>query len=148
MKLKSAVLALALCLFVPPARAKSSALDLLGKWEGSVEFGKFKFTLVLRVSTNSAGRVEATVELPEQGQTAPADALLFNSPEMRLEIDRFGTAYNGKVNSTFTEIDGEPVSMRLEGTASCVRACIENRLIARATPDIHRPQGVSRSASL
>src|SRR5690349_733438 len=39
---------------------------------------------------------------------------------------------------TFTDIDGESVSMRPEGTASCVRACIENRLIARATPDIHR----------
>jgi hypothetical protein len=108
MKLKLAFLALVLCLSGPAARAKPSTLDLLGKWEGTVDFGKFKFTLQIRIATNSAGRVEVAIDLPEQGQIGvPADALLFNPPDVRLEIDRFGTAYNGKVNSTFTEIDGE-----------------------------------------
>ena len=107
MNFKLAVLALVLSFGSPALRAKPSALDLVGKWEGALEFGKFKFTLVVRINTNSAGRLDVTVELPEQGQKAPADALLFNPPEVRLEIDRFGTSFNGKVNSAFTEIDGE-----------------------------------------
>ena len=106
MNLKIAIAALALCLGLPAAQAKPTALDLLGKWQGTVEFGKFKFTLVLRITTNSTGRVEVAIDLPEQGQRdMRADALLFNAPDVRLELDQFGTAYNGKVNSSFTEID-------------------------------------------
>jgi hypothetical protein len=108
MNLKLAIVALAFCLSVPAAHARPTALDLLGKWQGTVEFGKFKFTLILRIATNSTGRVEVAIDLPEQGQRdMKAGALLFNSPEVRLEVDQFGTAYNGKVNSSFTEIDGE-----------------------------------------
>src|SRR5262245_17393475 len=74
--------------------ARNSAFDLIGKWNGAVEFGKFKFALVLHIATNSTGRIEATIDVPEQGQRGlPVNALLFNSPEVRLEFDQFGTAY-------------------------------------------------------
>lgn len=108
MNLKLAVLAVVLCLGIPSIQAKPSALELVGKWQGTVEFGKFKLTLVLRITTNSMGRVEVALDMPEQGQRdMRADALLFNPPDVRLELDQFGTAYVGKVNSSFTEINGE-----------------------------------------
>jgi hypothetical protein len=89
-------------------RAAPSALDLLGKWEGAVTFGKMKFVLVLRLATNEMGQLKTTIDLPDQGQKGmPANALLFNPPDIRLEIDGFGTAYNGKVNAELTEIVGE-----------------------------------------
>ncbi|HTG43531.1 MAG TPA: hypothetical protein VK633_03255 [Verrucomicrobiae bacterium] len=99
---------LALSLFMgSSAAATSTALDLAGKWQGAVQFGKFKFNLVLRVTKTDAGRLAVTMDLPEQGQKEmPISALLFNYPDVRLEIDQFGTAYNGKLNEDGTVIEG------------------------------------------
>ena len=107
--MKSLLLAvLALSLHAAHAAEKPTSRDLAGKWEGPVTFGKFKFNLILRVATNDSGGLHVTLDLPEQGQTGiPVDALLFNAPDIRLEIDGFGTAYNGKINPDLTQIDGE-----------------------------------------
>jgi hypothetical protein len=89
------------------AAEKPSALDLIGKWEAAIEFGKFKFRLILRVAKTAEGRLAVTMDSPEQGQKgAPVNALLFNHPEVRFEIDQFGTAYNGKLSADQNEISG------------------------------------------
>lgn len=92
----------------PCGAEKRSAFDLAGKWIGPVEFGKFKFKLVLRIAKTPEGRLVTTIDVPEQGQKdAPVSALLFNDPEVRLEMDQFGTAYNGKLSGDKNEINGE-----------------------------------------
>src|SRR3954463_2519444 len=100
MNFKLAIATLALCFSAqaagPNPSGARSALELLGKWEGHMEFGKMKFTLLLRMATNSAGRLEVGIELPEQGQRGmKAGALLFNAPDVRIEIDQFNTVYSG-----------------------------------------------------
>lgn len=90
------------------AAAPPTALDLLGKWEGNVEFGKFRFAMVLNVAKTNDGRLTVTMDIPDQGQKGlPIAALLFNSPDLRIEVDAFQTAYNGSLSDDLTEIRGE-----------------------------------------
>ncbi len=108
MNWKSFVIAIALAVSVHAAGSEPAVLDLLGKWEGALAMPEAKLTLILRITTNAAGRVEATMELPDQGQKdLRVDAVLFNAPQVRLEIDQFDTAYNGKVNDRLDQIEGE-----------------------------------------
>jgi hypothetical protein len=45
---------------------------------------------------------------PDQGMKGmPVSALLYNDPSVRLEIDQFGTAFNGDLNTDKTVITGE-----------------------------------------
>ena len=90
------------------AAAKPTAADLLGKWNGMVEFGKFKFQMVLRIAKTDEGRLAVTMDIPDQGAKGmPVSAILFNSPDVRIEVDQFQTAYNGKLSDDLNEITGE-----------------------------------------
>src|SRR5258708_483918 len=93
---------------INPARAAApTALDLVGKWDGAVEFGKFSFKLILRVAKTPEGKLAVTMDNPDQGQKGmPINTLLFNNPDVRLEIDQFGTAYSGKLSADRNEITG------------------------------------------
>ncbi|MFO1501764.1 MAG: hypothetical protein U1G07_25875 [Verrucomicrobiota bacterium] len=101
-----------LCLTVPtvqaaPAPTQSSALDLVGHWEADVEFGKAKFHLKVDIAKSAPGRVEAKIDIPEQGaRQIPVNAVLYNHPAVRWEIDAFNTAFNGQVNEAANEIKG------------------------------------------
>ncbi len=90
------------------ARAASpSAFDLVGKWEGGIEFGRMKFTMILRVVKTPGNRIAATMEMPEQGvKDMPLAALLFNHPEVRLEFDQMGGAFTGRLNAAGDEFAG------------------------------------------
>jgi hypothetical protein len=102
------LLALVVLALSAPAATKPSPFDLAGKWEGPVEFGKFKFKLILKIAKSPAGRLAVSMDVPDQGQKDMAiNALLFNNPDVRIEIDQFGTAYNGKINADLSEISGE-----------------------------------------
>jgi len=96
--------------FLPSTRAATNptTLDLLGNWEAPVVFGKFKFRMVLRVEKTPEGGLGVTMDLPDQGQKAlPVAAILFNSPDVRIEVDQFQTAYNGKLSEDLSAITGE-----------------------------------------
>jgi hypothetical protein len=83
-------------------------MDLVGKWEGSAEFGKMKFNFVLHIVEEQGNRIKATMDLPEHGQRGlPIGAILFNTPDVRIEIDPFQTAYNGKLSEDLSEMNGE-----------------------------------------
>ncbi|MGZ8899870.1 MAG: hypothetical protein ACXW3Z_07225, partial [Limisphaerales bacterium] len=86
----------------------STAKDLVGKWKANAEFGKMRMTLMLKIQEESDNRITATMDLPEHGaQGLPIAAVLFNSPDVRIEIDPFRTAFNGKLNEDLTEMRGE-----------------------------------------
>lgn len=87
--------------------AEPSIYDLAGKWEGGMEMGKFKFRMILRVVKTDDNRVTVKVDLPDQGTKGmKLGSLLYNHPDVRLEFDRFGAAFNGKVNDAGNEITG------------------------------------------
>lgn len=93
--------------FAASVLGASSISDLVGKWEGAMEFGKFKFKMVVKITKSADGKVSATIANPDAGlKEMPIPALLFNHPEVRLEIDQFGTAFNGKLSDDKNEITG------------------------------------------
>jgi len=103
------LLAILVWTFASNADAKPSVSDLIGKWNTVLEFGKFKFKMNLKVAPGEeSGKIKATVDIPDQGaKDIPVSALLFNAPEVRLEIDQFQTAFNGKLSEDHNAISGE-----------------------------------------
>ena len=101
------ILTLLLGAFAAQAEKKPSAMDLVGRWNALIEFGKFKVKLNLKI-TEDGKRVKATMNMPDQGANEmPISALLFNYPEVRVEIDQFQTAFNGKLSEDRNTIAGE-----------------------------------------
>jgi hypothetical protein len=95
--------------FPSNAGAKASSADLVGRWNAVIEFGKFKFRMNLKIAPGEDGkRIQASMDIPDQGaKDMPISALLFNHPAVRLEIDQFQTAFNGKVSEDGNTISGE-----------------------------------------
>lgn len=89
--------------------AARTSLDLVGRWNGVMEFGKFKFKMALRVAPDDNGRqVKITLNNPEQGiKDMPINALLYNHPSVRIEIDAFGTAFVGRLSDDGNSIVGQ-----------------------------------------
>lgn len=86
-----------------------SSLDLVGHWNGTIEFGKFTFRMLIKIAPDADGkRVKVTMDNPEQGmRDMPVNALLYNPPFVRFEIDAFNTAFNGALNADASAINGE-----------------------------------------
>lgn len=104
-----AIIVLSFFRLAPAMVAAPSALDLVGKWDALIEFGKFRMKLVLRIVPSKDGKkAQVTMDVPEQGaKDVPVSALLFNPPEVRLEIDQFGTTFNGNLSDDGSAITGE-----------------------------------------
>src|SRR5215510_10362423 len=101
------ILVILLGAFATQGDTKPSASDLVGRWNAVIEFGKFKFKLNLKI-TQDDKRIKATLDLPDQGaKDMPLSALLFNYPDVRVEIDQFQTAFNGKLSEDRNAITGE-----------------------------------------
>lgn len=98
---------LILCVLLPQSRA-ATARDLIGKWQATAELGNMKMQMVLNITEEKDNRIAATMDLPEHGQQGmPISAVLFNAPDVRIEIDPFQTAYNGKLSEDLSEMQGE-----------------------------------------
>src|SRR5215831_14587243 len=84
-----------------------SPFDLVGIWETTVDVGKFKLRVITKLVKSPEGKPIATIDVPDQGAKGiPINAMLFNYPAVRWEIDQFGTAFNGTVNAETNEIAG------------------------------------------
>src|ERR1044071_1777090 len=103
------ILLFLLGVFATQADTKPSTSDLVGRWNAVIEFGKFKFKLNLKIAPAEDGkRIKATMDMPDQGsKDMPLSALLFNYPDVRVEIDQFRTAFNGKLSEDRNAISGE-----------------------------------------
>ena len=88
---------------------KPTAFDLAGNWESTIEFGKFKMHLVVKVEKSPDGKLSGKIDIPDQGaKDIPVSAMLCNFPAVRWEIDPFdNTAFNGKISADGKEIAGE-----------------------------------------
>lgn len=94
---------------VAPAFAALSTRDLVGQWNGLIQFGKIKFKLNLNIAAENDGKkVKVSLDIPEQGaKDLPIPSLLFNDPDIRIEIDQIGTAFNGKLSEDRHSIAGQ-----------------------------------------
>lgn len=89
-------------------QAKPSSADLAGRWDAVIEFGKIKFRINLKITPTDEGkRIKVTMDNPDQGvNDMPVSAFLYNHPDVRLEIDQFNTAFNGKLGADGSTITG------------------------------------------
>ncbi len=91
----------------PAAKEASPAKGLQGSWGGTIEFGKFKFRLVLHIKQEPDGKISVTMDHPDRGAKGlPVAAVLFNHPAVRFEFDDFQGAYTGKLNPDGDAITG------------------------------------------
>ena len=102
-------------IFVGTAVAQSSgaaptpAFDLVGNWGSTLELGKFKLRLIVKVTRSPEGKLSGKIDIPDQGaRDIPVSAMLCNFPAVRWEFDPFdNTAFSGKVSPDGNEIAGE-----------------------------------------
>jgi hypothetical protein len=90
------------------AESKPPDFELAGNWESTVEAGKFKIRLIVRLSKSAEGKLTGKIDLPDQGtKDVPVSAILCNYPAVRIEIDPFDNlSFNGKVNPEGNSISG------------------------------------------
>ncbi len=93
----------------PPATARPTTFDLVGRWIGTLEFGSMKFKMVLRLVRSEDGKqVRATIDIPDQGaRDLPVGAVLYHAPDVRVELDAFRTAFVGKLSADGLSMDGQ-----------------------------------------
>lgn len=89
--------------------AEAPAFDLVGNWGSTIDLGKFKLRLVVKVTRSPEGKLSGKIDIPDQGaRDIPVSAMLSNFPDVRWEIDPFdNTAFNGKISTDGKEIAGE-----------------------------------------
>lgn len=94
-------------LAVSRVAAAEASPDLVGRWEGALEFGKFKFNLLFRVvPSEDRKRLTVTLEMPDQGdRRMPCSAILYHPPEVRIETDEPAAVIAGTINADRTVID-------------------------------------------
>ncbi len=99
------------------AAAADSTFDLVGRWEGQIEFGKMSFKMGFRVAPlKDNRRVAVTMNMPDQGgRDMPCSAILYNPPDVRIETDQPPGVINGKINADRTVIDATFSSPEIPG---------------------------------
>ncbi|MEO8434180.1 MAG: alpha/beta fold hydrolase [Pyrinomonadaceae bacterium] len=87
--------------------ADVSAQKIEGVWEGTLDAGVAKLRLILHV-VRKDGALKASLDVPEQGATGLViDTISVSAGAVRFEIKAFGAAYEGRLKSDYSEIEGE-----------------------------------------
>ena len=88
----------------PPKAGPPSDSD--GAWLGTVEVGGIKIRVVFHI-LNTADGLTATMDSPDQGVNGiPATAVTRNGSSLKIELKQKGAAYEGKISSDLSAIDG------------------------------------------
>ena len=131
-----------------PSAPKPTTFDLIGRWNGTLEFGSMKFQMVLRLVRSEDGKqVRATIDIPDQGaRDLPVGAVLYHAPDVRVELDAFRTAFVGKLSGDGQSMDGQftegpggrptPVKFRKDPKGNAPEEKPVYELVAGETPDL------------
>jgi uncharacterized protein len=80
--------------------------DIDGDWLGTVEAGGMKLRVVFHI-LNTADGLTATMDSPDQGAMGiPATTVSRHGSSLKMEMKRANGAYEGKISSDLTTIDG------------------------------------------
>jgi pimeloyl-ACP methyl ester carboxylesterase len=100
---------LLLCVRAYPADKddKPDAKGVEGIWQGKLKVGAIELRLVFHVSKKDDGYT-AKMDSPDQGATGLAcDEVAFKDGMLRIELNKIGGKYEGKISADGKEIDGE-----------------------------------------
>lgn len=85
---------------------ESSPRKIEGDWQGTLDAGTAKLTLVLHV-VRKDGVLSATLDSPDQGATGlPIDSVTLSSASVRFEMKSLGGLYEGQLAKDDSQIEG------------------------------------------
>ena len=101
-----------------PKNDVSSANDVAGVWEGSLQVQAATLRLVLKVNRAAGGGYAATLDSVDQGaKDIPVNTLTVSNRTVRVELSALGAAYEAEINARATEMSGQwrqgPLSLPL-----------------------------------
>ncbi len=84
----------------------ANAQNITGDWYGTLNIQGNKLRLVLHIK-NINGKLTSTMDSPDQGAKGiPVQEVEFNNSELTIKSIIIGFEYTGRVNKSFTEIEG------------------------------------------
>ena len=91
-------------IFAPLSRAQS---QIVGDWQGALNANGAKLHIVLHVSAEKGGALQATLDSVDQGAMGiPVSDLSFDGTHLSLTIAAVNGKYEGSVNRGATAIEG------------------------------------------
>ena len=87
--------------------AQTSAKDLEGSWQGTLETGGQTLRLVLTVTKSDAGTYAGKLDSLDQGATIPIDEITVTNDTVRWEIKSPAVVFEGSLNKERTELTGK-----------------------------------------
>jgi hypothetical protein len=80
---------------------------LAGAWQGSLQPGVVELRLVFKVSEAPDGKLKGTMDsLDQSAKDIPVSSITFDKPAVRLELERVGGKFEGKLSADGSEIEG------------------------------------------
>lgn len=93
--------------------ASSYAQNLLGTWNGQIEIGPQKLSLVIHITTDELGEIKCEMDSPDQGvKGIPAEVEHLSSDSLSVSVSQIGMTYTGKLSGN--EIKGTFVQFGIE----------------------------------
>ena len=87
--------------------ATASVPSPVGDWEGKLDTGNGSLRVVVHISQTADGKLTGTLDSPDQGATGIAiSSITYEEPDLRFEIERFGSSFDGKMSKDGSEIVG------------------------------------------
>jgi uncharacterized protein len=85
----------------------SAAQDISGDWNGTLKVNGGELRLVLHITKNAHGSLQATLDSIDQGANGiPVTSATLKDSHLNLKVDAVNGTYEGKVNPAATSIDG------------------------------------------
>jgi pimeloyl-ACP methyl ester carboxylesterase len=86
----------------------SSVSGIEGIWEGKLKVPGTELRIIFKISGNTDGTLNATLDSPDQGVTdIPVEEVVFKDNDLHLEVKSAGSIFEGKVSQDFSVIEGE-----------------------------------------
>lgn len=88
--------------------AVSKGSELQGYWKGTLDVGAARLRLAFKIADAEKGQWTATLDSLDQGvRNIPVTSVMFHKPVLEMEIKGIGGFYEGKLDTTGTEIEGK-----------------------------------------
>jgi pimeloyl-ACP methyl ester carboxylesterase len=99
---------LGLLLLAFPAAVAQTQPGLEGHWQGTLDAGPMKLRLALHIQKDPGGGLTGTMDSLDQGAMGlPIDKITVEGSSVRLDLNRIGGSYEGKLDAAGGELTGE-----------------------------------------
>ncbi|HVY68901.1 MAG TPA: hypothetical protein VHH73_03185, partial [Verrucomicrobiae bacterium] len=86
---------------------QGAAAALTGYWSGAISLGPNEMRMLIQITKAADGTLSGVLKNPDMAnRTMPVNAILFNAPEVRLEVDSMGSVFTGQLSNDGTELSG------------------------------------------